>query len=234
MKEHFRGRAIILSRRDVGEADRIIRVFFEDRGREAVSARGVRKPQAKLRGMLEPTMEVELQCVESKGLSVVTGAALVEPHESLMHDYDALVAAQGILEITEKTLAEHSSESNWYEFLRAALGIMSAHPQDASLRRLVWVTALIKNLHNHGISPVLQPDLRYLQLRDGVFSNANGVELSAAALKLWRVCREYRIEQLAKIQGIESALIELEPIVQAFWSMQTGNERLRTRSLVGS
>lgn len=234
MKGHFRGRAIILSRRDVGEADRIIRVFFEDRGREAVSARGVRKPQAKLRGMLEPTMEVELQCVESKGLSVVTGATLVEPHESLMHDYDALVAAQGILEITEKTLAEHSSESNWYEFLRAALGIMSAHPQDANLRRLVWVTALIKNLHNHGISPVLQPDLRYLQLRDGVFSSADGVELSAAALKLWRVCRDYRIEQLAKIQGIESALVELEPIVQAFWSMQTGIERLRTRSLVSS
>lgn len=234
MKGYFRGRAIILSRRDVGEADRIIRVFFEDRGREAVSARGVRKPQAKLRGMLEPTMEVELQCVESKGLSVVTGATLVEPHESLMHDYDALVAAQGILEITEKTLAEHSSESNWYEFLRVALGIMSAHPQDADLRRLVWVTALIKNLHNHGISPVLQPDLRYLQLRDGVFSNAGGVELSAAALKLWRVCRDYRIEQLAKIQEIESALVELEPIVQAFWSMQTGIERLRTRSLVGS
>lgn len=234
MKGHFRGRAIILSRRDVGEADRIIRVFFEDRGREAVSARGVRKPQAKLRGMLEPTMEVELQCVESKGISVVTGATLVEPHESLMHDYDALVAAQGILEITEKTLAEHSPESNWYEFLRAALGIMSAHPQDANLRRLVWVTALIKNLHNHGISPVLQPDLRYLQLRDGVFSNADGVELSAAALKSWRVCRDYRIEQLAKIQGIESALVELEPIVQAFWSMQTGIERLRTRSLVGS
>lgn len=223
-----------MSRRDVGEADRIIRVFFEDRGREAVSARGVRKPQAKLRGMLEPTMEVELQCVESKGISVVTGATLVEPHESLMHDYDALVAAQGILEITEKTLAEHSPESNWYEFLRAALGIMSAHPQDANLRRLVWVTALIKNLHNHGISPVLQPDLRYLQLRDGVFSNADGVELSAAALKSWRVCRDYRIEQLAKIQGIESALVELEPIVQAFWSMQTGIERLRTRSLVGS
>ncbi len=233
MKGHFRGRAIVLSRRDVGEADRILRVFFEDRGREAVSARGVRRPQAKLRGMLEPTMEVELQCVESKGLSVVTGATLLEAHESLMYDYDALVAAQGILEITEKTLAEHSPEPSWYEFLCRALSIMSDQVQDTNVRRLVWVTALIKNLHNHGMSPVLQSDLRYLQMREGVFSSHDGIELSSAAIKLWRVCRDYGIEQLVQIHGVEEPLAELEPTVQAFWSMQTGIERLRTRSLIG-
>lgn len=233
MRAHFKGRAIILSRRDVGEADRIIRVFFADRGREAVSARGVRKPQAKLRGMLEPTMEVELQCVESKGLSVVTGATLVSPHESLMHDYAALVAAQGLLEVTEKTLAEHSPEPAWYEFLHSALDILSVNHQDVTIHRLVWVTALIKNLNNHGMSPVLQQDLHFLKLKEGIFGVSGGIELSEAAIKLWRVCRDYKLEQLCRVNGIEGALAELEPVVQSFWSLQTGIDQLRTRSLVG-
>lgn len=234
MKGHFKERAIILSRRDVGEADRIVRVFFADRGREAVSARGVRKPQAKLRGMLEPTMEVELQCVESKGLSVVTGVTMIAPHEQLMHEYAALVAAQGLLEITEKTIAEHSEEAAWYGFLSSALDILAASPHVEHVRRLVWVTALIKNLQSHGLSPVLQQDRCFLQMQDGVFHVSNGVELSEAAMKLWRICRDYTIDQLCRVQGVHDPLQELEPVVQSFWSIQTGIDQLRTRSLAGS
>lgn len=234
MKGHFRGPAIVLSRRDVGEADRIVRVFFADRGREAISARGVRKPQAKLRGLLEPAMEVELQCVESKGMPVLTGATMISAHEQLMQEYTALVNAQGLLEITEKTIAEHSPEPEWYEFLRKALGQLSLHYQNPHIQKLVWVTALIKNLHNHGVSPVLNQDLRYLRIQEGVFDATSGVELSAAAIKLWRVCRDYEIGQLCRVQGIDEPLAQLEPVVQTFWSVQTGIDQLRTRTLAGS
>lgn len=233
MKGHFKGRAIILSRRDVGEADRIIRVFFAEHGREALSARGVRKPQAKLRGMLEPAMEVELQCVESRGMPVVTGATIIEPHEKLMYEYAALVTAQGLLEITEKTIAEHNREIEWYEFLRGALTLLSMRPEDEQMRRLVWVVALIKNLHSHGLSPVLRQELHFLRIQDGIFAESGGVELSEAAIKLWRICRDYEVEQLSRVQGVAEPLAELEPIIQSFWSVQTGIDHLRTRSLAG-
>lgn len=234
MRGHFKGRAIILSRRDVGEADRLVRVFFADSGRETVVARGVRKPQAKLRGMLEPGMEVELHCAQSKGLPVVTGASMIAVHEALMTDYQSLVVAQGLLEITEKTIAEQSSEPEWYDFLTAALEHLAHHTHDNCAHQLVWVTALVKNLSSHGLSPVLTLDKRYLRLRDGAFEKSGGVEMSLATIKLWRVCRDYTVGELARIQGVAAPLAELEPVVQQFWSLQTGIDQLKSRSLAGS
>jgi recombinational DNA repair protein (RecF pathway) len=59
MKGHFRGPAIVLSRREVGEADRIVQ--FCDRGREAISARGVESHKRSC-GLLEPAMEADYMC----------------------------------------------------------------------------------------------------------------------------------------------------------------------------
>jgi hypothetical protein len=54
---------------------------------------------------------------------------------------------------------------------------------------------ITKNLHNR-LSPVLNQDLRYLRIQEGVFDATSGVELSAAAIKLWRVCRDYEIDTM--------------------------------------
>lgn len=234
MKKYFRGRAIILSRRDIGEADRLIRVFFDNRGRDTVVARGVRKPQAKLRGMLEPGMEVHLQCVESKGLPVLTGATIIAAHEPLLASYKALIVTQGLLEITERTIAEHSLEPEWYDFLAQALVYLADNAHDDQVYRLVWVTALVKNLYSHGLSPVLQLDRRNLHLREGVFEFSGGVELSEAAIKLWRLLRDYSVAEIGRIKNLDDPLSELEIVVGQFWSLQTGIDQLKSRSLVGS
>lgn len=233
MRGHFQGRAIILSRRDIGEADRIIRVFFAERGRESVVARGVRKPQAKLRGMLEPGMEVQLNCVEAKSLPVLTGASLLAAHEAIITDYDTLIVAQGLLEITERTIAEHSPEVEWYDFLSSALTYLANHTGDDQTRRLIWSTGLIKNLQGHGLSPTLHLDRRHLHLQDGIFETSGGVELSEGAIKLWRVCRDYSVEDLARVKGLCVSLLELESVIARFWSLQTGIDQLKSYSLSG-
>jgi recombinational DNA repair protein (RecF pathway) len=233
MSQYFSDRAIILSRRDLGEADRLVKVFFLERGRETVVARSVRKPRAKLRGLLEPSTEVELQCVVAKSLPVVTGGKMIAAHAALSSRYEVLIASQAIAEITERTIAEHNAEPGWYHFYAAALNALEANPNAADIRGLIWVAALAKNLNYLGLSPVFRTGQTHFRIRDGVFSASGDIMLSSAAVKLWRAARDFSVDDLLKIKNAETAIVELEPTLLAFWLHQTGVEKLRTRSLEG-
>ena len=234
MKNHFSDRGIILGRRDFSEADRMIKVFFLEHGRETIVARGVRKAHAKLRGLLEPGMEVQLDCVRANGLPVLTGGRIIAAHVDGLSDYEALITIQAIAEITERTIAEHSPEPEWYDFFSEALMIINKNKSSIESRRLIWLAALAKNLKNLGMSPMFDNQKKYLDINEGVFNEQTGIELTDGAIKLWRAACDLKLEALFRITNTNKAAVELEPHLLAFWLHRTGIEKLKSHQLISS
>lgn len=232
MKNYFSDRGIILGRRDLGEADRLVRIFFLAHGRETIVARGVRKSHAKLRGLLEPGTEAQLECVRANGLPVLTGGRVVVAHADALNSYEALITMQAIAEITERTIAEHNPEPEWYDFFSDALRAIDKSGVSIDTRRLIWIVALAKNLKYLGMSPSFDSRKKYLNIEEGVFDESSGIELTASAIKLWRAACELKLEGLLKIKNTAAAAEELEPHLLAFWLHRTGIEKLKSHQLV--
>lgn len=73
----YRTRAIVLKRRDQGEADRVLTVFTPNMGKRTVMARGVRKTASRKAGHLEPFTYTALLMAQGKTWDVVTQAETV-------------------------------------------------------------------------------------------------------------------------------------------------------------
>ena len=76
----YRVTAIVLKRRDQGEADRLLTVLARERGKVTLLAKGVRRQASRKAGHLEPFTYVELLVAKGKSLDIVTQAETVEAH----------------------------------------------------------------------------------------------------------------------------------------------------------
>ena len=86
------------------EADRILHLYTEDRGRVGAIAKGVRKTRSRFGGRLEPLSHVELVLHDGRGeLQTVTGASLVRSHAGIRDDSRrsaiGLVGAEAVLRL---------------------------------------------------------------------------------------------------------------------------------------
>ena len=79
----YRVSAIVLKRRDQGEADRLLTVFTRDRGKLTLLAKGVRRQASRKAGHIEPFTQVDLLVAKGKSLDLVTQAETVAAHRAL-------------------------------------------------------------------------------------------------------------------------------------------------------
>src|SRR3989344_8334314 len=77
---------IVLSRRNYGEADRILTVYSRHYGKLKLLAKGVRKPKSKKRGHIEVFSRLRFSASKGKGIDIITEAELIEPYDFLRRD----------------------------------------------------------------------------------------------------------------------------------------------------
>jgi DNA repair protein RecO (recombination protein O) len=117
----YRDRGIILKRRNIGEADRLLVFLSQERGKQAVVAKGVRKIGSKLAGHIEPLNEVGFFLAEGKGLDIVAGAEVAQDFSGISDSLDRYRAASVLLELADKLLADGEPSREAYQLLRESL-----------------------------------------------------------------------------------------------------------------
>src|SRR5207248_1992885 len=81
---NFKTEAVVLRSIRYGEADRILHLYTEERGRVGAMAKGVRRVKSRFGGRLEPLFRVQLVLHEGRGdLCMVTSAETVAAHPAL-------------------------------------------------------------------------------------------------------------------------------------------------------
>ena len=93
--------ALVLRRRDVGDADRVVTVFAPREGKIEVLAKGVRKTTSRKAGHLEPFMHVTLVLAQARTWDIVTEAAALESFRHLRENLDAIARATYVVEMVD-------------------------------------------------------------------------------------------------------------------------------------
>jgi DNA repair protein RecO (recombination protein O) len=117
----MRTSAIVLGRRRLGEADRIVRLLTPEHGKIEAVAKGVLRPRSKLAGHLEPPTLVEVMLAHGRNLDIITQAQTVEGFHGVRSDLARLGTAMYLVEVTDRLTVEHAEAGAIYDLLHATL-----------------------------------------------------------------------------------------------------------------
>jgi DNA repair protein RecO (recombination protein O) len=118
----YRDTGVVLRTYKLGEADRIIVLMTQGRGKVRAVAKGVRKTKSRFGSRLEPTGHVHLQLYEGRGeLDIVTQAEGVEPFRAIRGSLAKLERAVAMLEVVDQVAQEGEANDELYGMLVGGL-----------------------------------------------------------------------------------------------------------------
>lgn len=123
-ERQFRTQAVVLSRRDYGEADRIIALFTKQQGRISAIIKGARRQKSKLGPHCDYFARVNLMLSRGRDLDVITGVEPVASYQRLRQDLDAFAHASYYAELLRHFTKERQEHERVYELLAASLAVL--------------------------------------------------------------------------------------------------------------
>ncbi len=130
----FKTEGVILKRRDLGEADRILTIFSLHRGKISVLAKGVRRITSRRSGNVELLNRVQMYLHPGKNFLILTEAQSLDTFQNLKEDLTLSTYAYHILELTDKLTAENQENKILYEHLINVLQRLSRNPRQILIR----------------------------------------------------------------------------------------------------
>ena len=132
----YRTEAIIIHRRDQGEADRVL-ALCTPLGKMVVIAKGVRKLRSRKAGHLELFAHARLVLAHSRSSwDVITQADTVEPHAALRDDLVRGTYARYMVELYDRFVAEGEGGEPIFDLVRRALGYLCQVEMDRAVSLL--------------------------------------------------------------------------------------------------
>ncbi len=149
----YKTKAIIIKQYEVGEADRIIVAFSRNFGLITLSARGVRKTLAKLKGHLELYTYSELLIHKSRGaIDVITGAETIHSFKKLRQSLKSTSRVYLIFEFLNRILPEREKHESIFKLLLYALKEIENEKQ-RERRLIISSYFLLKAIKELGYAP---------------------------------------------------------------------------------
>jgi DNA repair protein RecO (recombination protein O) len=213
--------AIILSRRDYGEADRILVVLTDTEGVIHIVAKGVRKIKSKLAGGIELFAINELTVAAGKGeLKTLVSSRMKSAYEFILTDITRTMLGYEFLRFLYKHL-EHEAGEEYFMLLRGALeglNSSSVHPQLVSLwfyMQFLALGGMQPDLTHDTLGQKLSADSRYAYNPDEgrLQPSANGI-LGADHIKIARLLLSQPLTTAARIKVDPSVLDSCAVFIQ--------------------
>lgn len=121
----YRTEAIVLARRNYGEADRIFVIYTPGRGRLSIIAKGIRRPKSRFGPYLDYFARVSLEMAKGRDLDVVTGVSAVDSHERLRVDTESYGYAAHFAELTRHLTQDRQENRPLYDLLASSLTLVN-------------------------------------------------------------------------------------------------------------
>jgi DNA repair protein RecO (recombination protein O) len=148
--------AIILSRTDYGEADRILTLLTPDHGKLRLLAKGVRRVKSKLAGGIELFSVSTITFVKGRGeIGTLISTRLVKYYTHIVEDLDRTMLGYELIKQLNK-ITEDQPEPEYFTVLQEAFAALDDSLISLEIIRFWFATQLIR-LGGH--TPNLQTDL---------------------------------------------------------------------------
>jgi DNA repair protein RecO (recombination protein O) len=118
----YRTEAVVLRRKDIGEADRILTLFTPGRGKVRVVAKGIRKPRSRKAGHLELFTRSRLLLAAGRDLDIITQAEMVEGYRPVREELLRGAYAAYMVELLDRFTPDAEENPELYDLLVEGLG----------------------------------------------------------------------------------------------------------------
>jgi DNA repair protein RecO (recombination protein O) len=118
--------AIVLSRFDLGEADRVLTLITPGDGKLKAIAKGVRRPTSRLGGSVEPFAELRIQLAHGRTFDVVTQVSVGHAWLRLRDALEPAATAWYLAELADRSLEERHPAEPLYLLLKRAYELLDA------------------------------------------------------------------------------------------------------------
>lgn len=113
----YSSEGIILSRKNYGEADRILTVLSSNYGKKTFLAKRIRKLASKKRGHLEIFSKIKFSAVSGNGFDILTEADTVSNYTKIRSDLNRVSLAYYFCEVVNKITKEDEIHKNLFLLL---------------------------------------------------------------------------------------------------------------------
>ena len=135
MKQHtYTSEGIVLSRKNYGEADRILIVFSKNYGKLSLLAKGIRKIKSKKRGHLEIFSRIKFSAVNGSGMDIMTEAVTLNDFAGVRVNLNKISLAYYFCEVVNKITHEDGNPSKIYLLLSNSLEKLETETELKKLR----------------------------------------------------------------------------------------------------
>ena len=222
--------AIVLSRFDLGEADRVLTLITPGIGKLKAIAKGIRRPTSRLGGSLEPFAELSLLLARGRTFDVVTEVKVGHAWLGLRDSLESAATAWYLAELADRSLEERHAAEPLYLLLRRAYELLDAGMAPGRVAR--WYEMHLAD--ELGVRPeldrcvecdrMLEADeaFRWVPPLGGVLCQrcpgppASRTALSLEALKLLKAYQRLDVEALAALRQAASVEREVEAALRDF------------------
>ena len=222
--------AIVLSRFDYGEADRIMSLITPGAGKIKAIAKGVRRQRSRIGGSLEPFAELRVALAHGRTFDVVTQVTVIHPWLALRDDLVSFGTASYLAELADRTLEERHAAEPVYLLLKRGYELLDAGMAPGRVAR--WYEMHLAD--ELGVRPevdrcvecgrLLEADERYRWVPPlgGVLCERcagpphDRVALSLEGLKLLKAYQRMDVEALAALRVRPAVEREIEAAMREF------------------
>lgn len=209
----YRVTAIVLKRRDQGEADRLLTVLTRDRGKLTLLAKGVRRPASRKTGHIEPFTLVDLLVAKGKSLDLVTQAETAAAHRTLREDLWRSSWAYYVVELADAFTVEDDPQVLLFDLLAETLDRLDQGAPPALCVRYfeVHLLGLVgyqpQLFRCVACNALLQPEVNFLSIaRGGALCPKHGAhhpETIALPLNVLKVLRFLQTRPWSEVAALQ-------------------------------
>ncbi|MBI2033142.1 MAG: DNA repair protein RecO [Candidatus Levybacteria bacterium] len=122
---YIKDEGIVIRRRNIGEADRILTIFTKWHGKISIKAAGVRKITSRRASSIELLNHIHASLYKGKGMPVLTEVVTVDDYSSIKNDLKKVGLAYHICEIVDGLCAENQEQRFIFTQLQRILSVLA-------------------------------------------------------------------------------------------------------------
>ena len=220
--------AIVLSRIDFGEADRILTLLTADYGKLRVMARGVRKSKSKLAGGIELFSVSDITFIYGRGeIGTLISARLLRHYGHIVKSIDRVQLGYDLIKVLHK-VTEDAPEPDYFVLLEQAFIALDQSNIGVELIRFWFSAQLLRlagftpNLHTTSHGEKLQATVSYsFNFDDMSFESQPDSQFRSDHIKFLRLTFVgHQPAALNQVAGSQQLLADVSPLVQTMLANQ--------------
>lgn len=130
---HLRTEAIVIKRKDYGEADRILAVFTRDHGKMQIKARGIRKIPSRRSAHVELLNNSLISLYKGKSLPTLIEAQMLDDFSPIKNDLTKVGLAYHICELVDGLCPDGQDNDNVFYLLRNVLSRLATEDDTVAI-----------------------------------------------------------------------------------------------------